>query len=283
VAVFIVSYAMTPFVYAQTAAGDPLVAKVGNIEIHESDLAMAAEDVGQNNPGKDDAAKQAYLVNYVSDMILLANAAEANRLMDDAEVRRRVQFSRNKTLMERMLAHTAADAVSEDSVRKAYDDATRQISNEMEVHARHILFKVADSKDAAISATAEARAKAAVQRVRNGEEYLAVAKDLSGDPAGNQSENDLGYFAKTQMMPEVAEAAFRLEPGHVSDPVKSAFGWHVLFVVEKRVREAPEFDKVRPQLQTYVMRKAQIDLVNKLRAAAPVERVSGSSPADANK
>jgi peptidyl-prolyl cis-trans isomerase C len=212
-------------------------------------------------------------------MILMANAAEASQLMDDAEVKRRILFSRNKALMERMLARTAASAVTEDNVRNAYDEATRQISHEMEVHARHILFKVADPKDAALNAAAEERAKAAVQRVRNGEEYLAVAKDLSGDPAGNQTENDLGFFARGQMMSEVAEAAFRLEPGQVSDPVKTAFGWHVVFAVEKRIRQTPEFDKVRPQLEAYVMRKAQIDLINKLRAAASIERVQGPSPA----
>jgi peptidyl-prolyl cis-trans isomerase C len=74
-------------------------------------------------------------------------------------------------------------------------------------------------------------------------------------------------------VPEFSAVAFTLEPGKISDPVKSQFGWHVIKVEEKRNRQAPPIDQVKGQIETYVTRKAQADYVGKLREAAKVERM----------
>ena len=75
------------------------------------------------------------------------------------------------------------------------------------------------------------------------------------------------------MVPEFAEAAFKLEKGQLSDPVKSPFGWHVIRVEDKRTRPLPDFEQVKPQLENFVTRKAQSEYLAKLRESAKIERL----------
>jgi peptidyl-prolyl cis-trans isomerase C len=141
------------------------------------------------------------------------------------------------------------------------------------VHARHILFRVVNPTDAAASKAAESKVRAVIDRVKKGEDFNKLASELTEDPSGKDNGGDLGYFTKEQMVPEFSEVAFKLDKGQVSDPVKTQFGWHVLKVEDKRQRQPPAFDTVRDQVENYAVRKAQVELVGKLRADAKIERL----------
>ena len=259
--------------FAQTPA-DPVVARVNGVEIHQSDLAIAEDDVGQNMPQAGGAdAKRDYLISYLSDMILLAQAAEQKRVQDDSEFKQRAAFARNKVLMESLLQGEGKRAINDQALHKVYDDAIKQMGDEEEVRARHILFRVANPTDEKASKEAEAKIKAVVERLNKGEDFATLAKELTEDPAGKQDGGDLGYFTKDQMVPEFSAVAFKLDKGKVSEPIKTQFGWHVLKVEDKRMRQPPEFDKVKEQLENYVVRKAQVDLVTRLRSEAKIERL----------
>jgi peptidyl-prolyl cis-trans isomerase C len=82
-------------------------------------------------------------------------------------------------------------------------------------------------------------------------------------------------------VPEFAEVAFKMYPGQLSNPVKSQFGWHVIRVEDKRTKQAPEFEKVKDQIEAYVARKAQSEFVAKLRQTAKIERLD--KPAEPSK
>jgi peptidyl-prolyl cis-trans isomerase C len=270
-----------------TAANDPVVAKVNGTDIRQSDLALAEEDVGQNIPAGTPEAKRDWLIKYVADMHILAKYAEAHKVPDTADFKRRLAFLRDKALMDLVLRDAGKAAVTNEAMRSVYDEAVKQMADEQEVHARHILFRVADANDQNASKAAEEKAKAALARIRKGEDFATVAKALTDDPPGKQDGGDLGYFTKDQMVPEFSEVAFKLDKGQVSEPVKTAFGWHIIKVEDKRKRQAPEFDQVKDQIETFVTRKAQIDLLNKLRAEAKIERLDKAaepaSPAPADK
>jgi peptidyl-prolyl cis-trans isomerase C len=273
--------ALTAAAPAEAPTADPVVAKVNGIEIRQSDLNLAEEDLGRDVPGANEAGKREYLVNYVVDLMLVAQAAEAKKIPDSPEFKQRLAFLRNKVLMEVTLGQQAKAALAEPALRKIYEEAIKSASGEQEVRARHILFRVADPNDQAASKAAEDKVKAAIERINKGEDFAKLAIALTEDPAGKQDGGDLGYFTRDQMVPEFAEAAFRLEKGQVSGPVKTQFGWHVLKVEDKRTREPPSFDQAREEIEEFASRRAQMDLVKSLRAAAKIERFD--TPAGAAK
>jgi peptidyl-prolyl cis-trans isomerase C len=248
---------------AAAQATDQIVAKINGAPIRESDLAVAEEDIGPNlPPGVTGDARREYLITYLTDMILLAQDAEVQGMSATDEFKQRFAMMRNKVLMEVLLKQQAQKSVTEDAMHTVYDEATKQMAAEEEVKARHIL--VAKEEDA----------KAIVADLKKGADFAETAKKKSTEPGAAESGGDLGYFTKEQMVPEFAEAAFKLDKGQVSDPVKTQFGWHIIKVEDKRKKPLPTFDQVKGQLETYVARKAQTELVAKLRTAAKIERTT---------
>jgi peptidyl-prolyl cis-trans isomerase C len=262
--------------YAQDK--DPLVAKVNGVEVHQSDLAVAEDEAGQIPPMSPEA-KQDYLVQFVADMILVSKAAQDKKFGDSADFKRKIEFARKKLLMEGLLQTVGKEATTDAEMHKVYDEAVKQIGEEKEVHARHILFRT-PAGDEKAGKEAEDKIKAVVARLKKGEDFAKVAGEVTEDPSGKANGGDLGYFTKDQMVPEFSEAAFKLDSGQISDPVKTQFGWHVIKVEDKRTKQAPKFEDVKPQIENFVVRKAQAELVTKLRADAKIERMDKPAKAE---
>jgi peptidyl-prolyl cis-trans isomerase C len=250
---------------------DPVVAKVNATEIHQSDLTVAEEEAGQLPPMSPNAKKD-YLVQFVTDMILVSQAAEAKKMGDTLEFKRKLAFNREKLLMEQLLQKVGKEALTDKAMHDVYDEAAKQMGQEQQVHARHILIRAAAGDDKA-SKEAEDKIKAIIVRLKKGEDFAKVASEATEDPSGKANGGDLGYFSKEQMVPEFSDTAFKLDKGQISEPVKTQFGWHVIKVDDKRVKPVPPFDEVKPQIENYVQRKAQAELVTSLRASANIEKM----------
>src|SRR6201996_3556135 len=249
---------------------NPVLAKVNGAEIRQSDMALAEEELGPSLDKMDPATKKENLLAFLIDMKIVAKAAEDKKVENNDDFKKRLAFARNRLLMDSLLASEGKAALTDDSMKKVYDDAAKQITSEQEVHARHILVETEDE------------AKAIKAELDKGADLAELAKKKSKDPGASDG-GDLGFFTKDQMVPEFSAVAFALEPGKISDPVKSQFGWHVIKVEEKRNRKPPEFDQVKGQIETYVTRKAQAEYVSKLREGAKVERMdqAANTPAAA--
>jgi peptidyl-prolyl cis-trans isomerase C len=241
-------------------AANPVLAKVNGAEIRQSDVALAEEELGPSLAQMDPATKKDNVLAFLIDMKIVAKAAEDKKVDNSEDFRKRLAFTRNRLLMDSLLANEGKAALTDEAMKKVYEDASKQITGEQEVHARHILVETEDE------------AKAVKAELDKGADFAELAKKKSKDPGASDG-GDLGFFTKDQMVPEFSAVAFALEPGKISDPVKSQFGWHIIKVEEKRNRKAPDFDQVKAQIETYVTRKAQADYVAKLRADAKIERM----------
>lgn len=247
-----------PPVRAQDA--NPVLAKVNGAEIRQSDLALAEEELGPSLAQMDPSTKRENVLAFLIDMKIVAKAAEDKKVENNEDFKKRLAFTRNRLLMDSLLATEGKAATTDEAMKKVYEDASKQITGEQEVHARHILVESEDD------------AKAVAAELKKGADFAELAKKKSKDPGASDG-GDLGFFTKDQMVPEFSAVAFALEPGKISDPVKSQFGWHIIKVEEKRNRQAPAFEQVKAQIETYVTRKAQADYVAKLREAAKIERM----------
>ncbi len=227
--------------------------------ITEDDVADALADIGPGLPQKlEGPARQKYVLDYLIDLQLVASKAKADKLDQGADFARRLAYYHDKLAMEALMGKVGKAAATDEAEHKAYDEAAKAQPPEPEIHARHILLPT------------EEEAKAALARIKAGEDFAKVATELSKDPAGEGG--DLGWFTKDRMVPEFAEAAFKLQPGQISDPVKSQFGWHIIKVEERRMNTFPPFEELKDQAARYVAQKAQSDLIASLHSDAKIER-----------
>ncbi len=266
-ALAIAAFLSVPINALRAQDNDPVVARANGVDIHESDLAFAEEEIGGNMPSMPPEQKRDYLINYLADMVVLSQTAEQQKLSDRPDVKHRLIFDHNRLLMEALLQDVGRAALSDEAEHKVYDEAVKQVTNEEEVHARHILVPTEDE------------AKAVLAQLKTGADFATLAKEKSKDPGAAEG-GDLGYFTKDQMVPEFANVAFKLDKGQISDPVKTQFGWHIIKVEDKRIKPTPTFDQVKSQIENYVAHRAQAQLVDKSRSAANIERLDKPAAAD---
>jgi peptidyl-prolyl cis-trans isomerase C len=246
------------------AQSDPVLAKVNGIEIHQSDLALAETDVGEGVPPDTPADKRrAFLLQYLINVNMLAQAAEKRGADKTADFPKRIAFARKKVLVQALMEQETKSATSDAAIKKFYDEKAKP---EIEVHARHILVET------------EAEAKDVAAQLKKGANFEELANKLSKDTGSKGG--DLGYITKGQVVPEFGNAAFALAKGKVSEPVKSQFGWHIIKVEDKRERKPPPFEAVKGQIKAKLSQDAREAMIKKLHSEAKIEDLSAPAPAD---
>tara|TARA_R110002049_G_scaffold44333_6_gene130251 strand:+ start:111879 stop:112727 length:849 start_codon:yes stop_codon:yes gene_type:complete len=152
-----------------------------------------------------------------------------------------------------------ANEVSEADLQAAYDEEYASAEPEQEFNAAHILVET------------EEEAKAIKEEVEGGADFAEVAREKSTGPSG-PSGGSLGWFGKGMMVPAFEAAVTGMEPGAISDPVETQFGWHVIKLNEVRVADAPALDDVREELELE-LRQARVQAaIEKVTESADVDR-----------
>ncbi|AUG54253.1 peptidylprolyl isomerase [Thalassospira marina] len=240
-------------------AEDKVLATVNGEKIMESEVRATQQGLpAQYRQYPFEALKPMLLDREISQR-LLTMAGEKDGLNDDAEVKDRVAAMKRRIVAETYLDRQIDKIVTEDAVKKRYDEFVKTNEPENEVHARHILLEN------------EADAKAVIKELDGGADFAELAKEKSTGPSGPNG-GDLGFFTHDQMVPEFADAAFKMEPGSYSkEPVKTQFGWHVIKVEETKKGEQPSFEEKRNELAAELTQDAYKKLIADLRADAKID------------
>jgi len=175
----------------------------------------------------------------------------------------RVQLENDRRAVHagEVIAGVMAEGIDDAALRDAYEAQYPADTDEIEYHAAHILV---DSEEAA---------RALLADLAEGAEFGALAREKSTGPSASVG-GDLGWFGQGDMVPEFFDAVAALEPGEVSAPVQTDFGWHVVKLNEVRDKERPAFEEVRAELRQQLQQNLLEEHVAGLMEAAEVERTT---------
>ena len=202
------------------------------------------------------------VIDDIVDTKLTANAAREQGLADNPLLKEIAERAYDRVIAEAWLNDALNSRITDDMINQSYNDLVADTASRTETRARHILL---DNQDEAL---------AAIKRLDGGEDFAALAKELSTGPSGPNG-GELGYFRRGAMVPSFEVASFALEIGAYSqEPVQTQFGWHVIKVEDRRVADAPPLAEVRDQLRSSISVKIAGSIIADLRAKADIERLS---------
>jgi len=143
--------------------------------------------------------------------------------------------------VEALRAKTVVPAAD---IEREYNNNSEQYTTPEQVRASHILLKTEGKDDAAVKAKAEDLLKQA----RGGADFAELAKKYSEDEASAKNGGDLDYFGRGRMVPEFDQTVFAMQPGTISDVVKTQYGYHIIKLVDKKTATTRGLAEVRQQL-----------------------------------
>ena len=165
--------------------------------------------------------------------------------------------------------------VSEKESRAYYDSNLASFKKSEQVRASHILIKVDPGADEAKKAEARTKIESLQAKLKNGEDFGALAKEYSEGPSGPKG-GDLGFFGRGQMVKPFEETAFSMKPGQVSGMVETRFGYHLIMVTERTPESTLSYEEVKDRLEQYLkQQKVQEEIaayVETLKSNAKIER-----------
>ncbi|HZP09112.1 peptidylprolyl isomerase [Methyloceanibacter sp.] len=251
--------ALIGLVPVSARADDAVVARVNGVDIKQSDLDFAASEVGPRLANYSPEDRRKVLLQYVIENELMAEAGQKDGLDKQATFPARVKYHDRRALRDAFFDVSIVGAVSDDNAKKIYDEKIATMKPQQEIHARHILVAT------------EEEAKKVKERLKNGEDFATVAKEVSKDTGAEGG--DLGFFTRGQMLKPFEDAAFALDVGQISDPVQTQFGWHIIKVEEKRDQPLPTFDQVKDAIVAQLVQQKAQEVVTGLRDTAKIEVV----------
>lgn len=186
-------------------------------------------------------------------------AAVAEKVTESPEYQQQLKGLKEELARKIYLEKQVRAKVDDKAVKKLYNDYKNTFKGEKEVKAKHILV------------SSEAKANEVIAKLQKDGQFDKLAKEYSKEPA------ELGYFTKDMMVPEFADAAFKLKKGqYTKKPVKTQFGYHVILVEDIRDAKPQPMNKIEPQLKAMLAQKTMGDVVKGLQDKATIVKYDAS-------
>jgi peptidyl-prolyl cis-trans isomerase C len=248
---------------AKELSADTVLAEVNGETITLGHIIALVKDLpDQYQQLPDDVLFPGALDQMVQQLVLSQTFADPTKV-EEMAIANQERALRAGLAVQRILSEDISDA----DLQAAYDQMFQGEAPDTEYHAAHILVDTEDE------------AKTIVDELKAGGDFAAIAKEKSKDPGSGANGGDLGWFSLGVMVPEFENAVVALEPGQISDPIQTQFGWHVIRLTETRVKALPTLDDMRDQLTDQIRNDKVQAAIDAAMAGAAVDR-SGSEGMD---
>ena len=221
----------------QAQKSDPIIMTVAGVDVPRSEF-----EYSYNKNNTDGVIDKKTVDEYVELFVnykLKVKAALDARL--DTTTSFRQEFAQYRDQQIRPVLVTDDDMLAE--AHRIYDQTKENIGPDGLVNASHILLRIAQKASDAEQQEAKRRIDSVYAALQAGADFEALAKQVSQDPGSARRGGVLGWFARNQMVKEFEDAAFALQPGEMSKPFLSPYGWHIVLVKERKQFEPFEFHK----------------------------------------
>ncbi|MGF7157510.1 peptidylprolyl isomerase [Bartonella heixiaziensis] len=243
----------------KTVAPSHVMAVIDGKNVTAGQLDELALDINPNLARFPDEQRRITVLKAYLDMQVLAKAAISKGLDKSEAYNKRMAVMRDNVLQQLYFKQMVVDQISDTDLETLYNKEVAALPKEDEVKARHILVKT------------KKEAEAVIKRLNKGESFEEVAKKNSTDGSAAVG-GDLGYFSHGQMVKPFEDAAFGLKVGeYTKKPIESPFGWHVIKVEDRRLKQPPVFDDVKEMLRTQLIKERYQKLIADLRSKVDVK------------
>jgi peptidyl-prolyl cis-trans isomerase C len=237
------------------------IVTIGGEAITEKDVEVAQKALGPQFGRMAPEQRRLAAIAALIDIKAIALKAKQAQFDQSEEFKKELTFITDRTLHDAFFEKEIVGKITDKEVQARYDKEIAAMPPLNEVRARHILVKT------------EAEAQEIIKKLEGGAKFEDLAKEKSSDSSAKEG-GDLGFFGPGQMVPEFEKQAFTLKKGeYTKQPVKTQFGFHVIKVEETRVKPAPKFEDVMPQVRAVVLREKYVDLARQLRDELKLEWV----------
>ncbi|AHC73946.1 peptidyl-prolyl cis-trans isomerase [Candidatus Endolissoclinum faulkneri L5] len=200
------------------------------------------------------------MLNRAIDHILITKEAIASGIAEQNDVKLLIKEAKDRVITEVYLTQNIASKVTDNLLRKRYNEIIANRTDKQEIKARHILLK------------SEKEAKDIIKELDKGADFAKLANEKSTDPSALRG-GDLGWFQADQMVPAFSDVAFTLKTGtYTKVPVKSQFGWHIILLEDKRKATTPSFDEMHDQLTADMTNELIHSHLKMLRKKSKIDR-----------
>lgn len=250
---FVAACAIAAPAFAQNAAVVNGTA-IPNAQVEEF-VKMMTEQGAQDSPQLREQVREELINRSV-----MVQAAEKANIAKNPEVQTELELARQSVLIRGLFNDFLAKHPVTDAQLKAEYDKIKDANQQEEYKSAHILVKE------------EKEAQDVLARLKKGESFEALAKELSQDPGSGTNGGDLGWASADSYVQPFGEALTKLKKGETTQaPVQSSFGWHIIRLDDTRTAEFPPLEQVKPQLEEMLRQQALAKYQEDLRKAAKVE------------